>query len=96
MYESELRCPATMTGPCVVGPDALLPGEDRGGLGLDDAVHWATVYAELTRFLSSLNGGGTAMTATLGRYRRRLHYWSARHAELAALGAARPAARAGT
>jgi hypothetical protein len=37
-----------------VEPDRLLPGEDQDSVHLDDAEHWASVYAELLDFKRSL------------------------------------------
>lgn len=72
--------------------DALLPGELARSDRLDDAIHWAAVYAELTRFLLEVEAGAPAPSPTLARYTRRLEYWRGRLAELGGRPVAGPEA----
>ena len=59
---------------------ALLPGEDRRSLALDDAVHWVAVYEELTEFVRSMS----VHAVVLARYQGGLDYWRGHWTELSA------------
>jgi hypothetical protein len=60
--------------------DRLLPGEAPTSANVEEAVHWAAVYSELTEFLHS--EAQHFAPALAERYQRRLTFWLRRLEEL--------------
>lgn len=59
--------------PDELPPDVLQPGDDQATTELEDAVHWAAVYAELVRGCADLGVRNERFEARLAYWRRVLH-----------------------